>query len=420
MAQNSQQILTLDTLLKKDTMIENYSLLQFIIWSTIGCFSPFIVLFLMHRNVSATMIGFILMLNSLASLIAQPLWGMISDKIRSVKKVFFICISVSTAILMTMPFNSNLTLLTIIFPLLMLFFSPMSPLLDSWTIQGIKSQPSKSYGSVRLWGSIGYSIVVVILGKLINNLSINSIFVSFGIMSVITVVLCYNFEDPKSLTMGDDQKKPLTFKELKVGRLFKNYYYVTFLVLSFLLFMTLSSVNSFLPELMKQVGGNDALLGLSFAVSAFSEAPVLYLSKILIKKYKPLPLILSAVLVYTLRLFIYSIAKSPFVVIFAQSLQGLSYGLFLAGSIYYIDYLAPDELKSTAQTTGNAIFFGLSGMIGNYATGRIIDIFGISLVYRIGAFMDIGVFMLFLLSLFIGKQLQSRKFRIMKYTTPLM
>jgi PPP family 3-phenylpropionic acid transporter len=374
----------------------------------------------MHKDVSNTMIGFILMLNSFASLIAQPLWGMVSDKIRSVKKVFLLCISVSTIIILTLPIYNNVGVLAVILPLLMFFFSPMSPLLDSWTIQGIKNDAGKSYGSVRLWGSVGFSIMVVFIGKLVNNISINSIFVVFGIMSCITIIICYNFSTPKSGDSGADRVKSLSFKELNIGRLFKNYYYVTFLVLSFFLFMTLSSVNSFLPKLMQQVGGNDALYGLATAVSAFSEAPVLHLSKTLIKKYKPLPLILAAVLVYTLRLFIYSAAASPMVVIIAQALQGFSYGLFLSGTIHYIDYLAPDELKATAQTTGNAVFFGLSGIIGNYATGRIIDSFGISFAYRVGAFIDIGVFILFLLSLFVGKRLHERKSPLMRYTAPLM
>lgn len=405
---------------KFNPRFKSFSVLQYIFWSAVACYNPFIVVFLMHKNLSSTMIGFILMLNSLVTLVAQPLWGMVSDKTRSIKKVFLFCFFTSTLIILSLPLYNTVGILAFIFPLITFFFSPLGPLLDSWTVQGIKKLRNKSYGSVRLWGSIGFSFMVVVIGTLVNSTSINSAFIAFGVMSCITMLFSLNFaiNNTGNEEGGSDTPKPV--KNLDIGRLFKNYYYVTFIFSACLMLMTMSSVYSFLPKLMKQVGGSEAMYGLAQAVSAFSEAPVLFLSRSLLKKFKPLPLILTSILVYALRLFIYSVAGSPMVVIFAQALQGLSYGLFLSGSVHYIDYLAPEELKATAQTTANAVYFGLSGIIGNFAAGRLIDSFGIFFVYRTGALIDIGVFLLFLLSLFIGRKLQENRSSFMRYTPPAL
>ena len=234
--------------------------------------------------------------------------------------------------------------------------------------------------------------------------SINAIFVTFSIVSAITIFICFVFVKETAKINNSTNGKIHSFKELHIKRLLKNYYYVTYLLLACIMFMTLSSVYSFLPVLMKQVGGSDELYGIAVAISAFTEVPVLFLSKWLINKYKPVSLILASILVYTLRLYIYSIAGSPLTIMIAQALQGFSYGLFLTGGVYYIDSLAPEELKSTAQTAATAIYFGLSGMVGNYMTGRFIESYGIFFVYRIGVCVDILVFTLFLLSLFLGKR----------------
>ena len=389
---------------KRYSGLINFKVLHFATWSTIASFNPFIVLFLIHRNVNTVTIGFILMINSLVSLIGQPLWGMFSDRMQTVKKVFLICISMTTLLNLILPWCSN-TMLIFMLPLSIFFFCALSPLLDSWTICAIRGEQNQSYGSFRLWGSIGFSIAVIILGKLISITSINAIFVMFSMMSVMTIFICFRFAKDTTKVINDKTGKIRSLKELHIERLFKNYYYVTYLLLACIMFMTLSSVYSFLPVLMRQVGGSDELFGVAIAVSAFSEVPVLFLSGWLIKKYKPIFLILTSILVYILRIYIYSIAGSPLTVIIAQTLQGFSYGLFLTGGVYYIDSLAPEELKSTAQTVATAIYFGLSGIVGNYMTGRLIDSFGIFFVFRVGFWVDILVFTLFLCSLYIGKRM---------------
>ena len=116
----------------------NFKFFHFTTWLTIGCFNPFIVLFLMHRNVNTVTIGFILMINSLVSLIGQPLWGMVSDRIQSVKKVFLFCILTATLLNLILPWCSSTVMLTFMLPLSIFFFCALSPLLDSWTIYSIR------------------------------------------------------------------------------------------------------------------------------------------------------------------------------------------------------------------------------------------------------------------------------------------
>lgn len=350
------------------------------------------------------------MLNSIATLVGQPLWGMISDKIRSIKKVYLLCHFFASMFIVLLPFVKSQYIIFILLPLIQFFYCSMSPLLDSWTIHSIKNS-GKSYGSFRLWGSLGFSILVLVNGKLITITFFNIIFLVYVIISVITLVMCATlFEYNKDEDNG--AVRTLTLKELNIGRLLKNYHYTAFVILSCITFMTMTSVYSFLATLIKQFGGDDNLYGIANAVSAFSEVPILLVSSMLVRKFKPQYLISVGMLVYSVRLFLYSIATGPEITILSQSLNGLSYGMFLAGSIYYIDSLAPPELKATAQTVATAIYAGLSGIIGNVVAGSMISRFGILAVYRAGAIIQFCVFILFIILLFIGKKITHDRINI--------
>ncbi len=342
------------------------------------------------------------MINSIATLVGQPLWGMLSDKIRSIKKVFLFTIIIASLLIGILPFLENKYLVFLVLPLIQFFFCCLSPLLDSWTIQGIKNS-GKSYGSFRLWGSIGFSLLVVINGKLISISFFNIIFIVYGIMTFATLILCTVFFK-YNMSEGEVTAKKLTLKEMNVGRLLKNVKYTVFVVLSCITFINMTSVYSFLATLIRQVGGDDNLYGIANAVSAISEVPILLISSMLVRKFKPQLLIFAGMFVYAIRLFIYSVAAGPELIILSQALNGLSYGLFLSGSIYYIDFLAPTELKATAQTVATGVYYGLSGVIGNVLSGSMITVFGIFSVYRVGAVIQLCVSALFILSLLLGRK----------------
>lgn len=79
------------------------STLQFVFWATMAAYFPFTVVFLQAKGLSNTAIGAILSLNSFISIFAQPLGGILSDRYRSVKKVFLLCMIISALIMLSLP-----------------------------------------------------------------------------------------------------------------------------------------------------------------------------------------------------------------------------------------------------------------------------------------------------------------------------
>ena len=380
-----------------------FTALEFMFWATFAA-TPFTVVFLREHGLKTTTIGLILSINSIIGIFAQPIWGLISDKLKSIKKVFMFCFAMCSITYFFLPFMHATILLGILLSLDTFFRSSVVALMDTWVVSSIayEEKVKISYGSLRLWGSIGFAIMVLLYGRIIDHSSINIIFPIYFVIAVITLVICLFIENSSaSLHMN--------YKELKPKRLFKNYYYVVFVVFIFLLSIPNSPSGTFLPNLFDQVGGTKEQYGLMHSLKAFMEIPIFLFGKTLLDKFGHKKLIVLAALLYTLQQILFANATSPFQVIFAQVIQGPAYSLFLLGMLYYIFELAPEGLKATAQTMASALGMSLSSIVGNYGGGIFIDHFGLKPMFRLGAISDSITIALFIFSFIIGKTLLKKK-----------
>ncbi len=87
---------------------------------------------------------------------------------------------------------------------------------------------------------------------------------------------------------------------------------------------------------------------------------------------------------------LYAIIDRPWQVVAIATLYGPSYALFTIGVLYYLDEIAPAEMRTTYQTITYAIYFGLSGIAGNSVGGWMIGNYGFQNLYLTGA-MIVGI-----------------------------
>lgn len=381
--------------------LRRFAILAFIFWVTFSAYYPFQVVYLYSKGFDNTAIGALISMNSLIVVVAQPTWGMICDKIGSIKKVFIFCLIAATLLLVTLPLHTSTFSIILAFAALTFFECPLPPLLDSWLIRGVKEIGSSTFGHVRLWGSIGFTLMAYVNGKLIDSLGLVVMFVSFFVFVVFTIFACISIRPTSSLpaSVTEEAKK----KKLSVGTLLKNPNYVLFLFLATLLIIPHRSSYIFLPKLIDSLGANNGYLGLASSVVALSEIPIFIFSGYLLGRFKPVYLILLSTIFFTLRQFLFSLATLPIHVVLIQLLHGPSFALFFTGSLYYIDSLTPRELKSTAQTLGSAMFVGVSGIIGSYGGGWLIDHYGLTIIYEAGTFICLGVSVIFILAFLSGR-----------------
>ncbi len=283
-----------------------FSFLVLLFWGTFAAYYPFGVVILQEKGFSNTVIGTIMAINSMIVVFAQPFWGMISDRMRSVKKIFIINLLIAIVLIQPVPYIASAVFAGLVLALVTFFESPLAPLLDSWVIQGIKDEGNVSYGNIRVWGAVGFAINVYICGKMIDKFSTTNVLFPFLFaMGCLAAFACTRIKIDRPAAAENAGR-------LNLKKLFNNRQYIYFLIFAIILTIPHRSAFTFLPNLMKSVGGTDGDLGLIYTIMAISEIPTFLYSRVLIKKYKPVNMILFSSIFYILRQVLYLMHPARF------------------------------------------------------------------------------------------------------------
>jgi oligosaccharide:H+ symporter len=380
--------------------------LQFIIveaffWCALSV-TMFNVVYLNELKVSSTIIGMILGSNALISIFAQPIWGWISDKIGSSKKVLMLCICVSSLCYLLLFFIGSVSFIAAILMVDTFFRCAAGTLLDIWIVSKVSRENKIGYGSIRLWGSIGFAVMMVVYGRIVNTNTVRIIYPLYTLFMLLTLFFCARM-DGNNLPASPAGSSPF-----KAGSLFKNYSYTAFVLFIFLLNIPTGPFSSFLPKLIESVGGTKAQFGLMQSVKALAEVPFFLFGKRLLDRYGPVKLMVFSTVVSLVQAVAYATSKSVLQVSLALLLSGPSYSLFAIGMLHYVYCLAPDGMKTVAQMLAGTVSMSISSMIGNPAGGMLIDRLQLRNLYWVGALFIAISLLLFTLSIVFRKRYENK------------
>lgn len=379
------------------------SFMMFTFWAAFGI-SPFIVVFLREQRLDSVLIGTILSINSFIGIFGHSVWGKVSDKLKSIKKVFIFCLTISTITYGILLTARTALAIGAILAVDTFFRSGVASLLDIWVVGSTSGDDRVSYGSLRLWGSIGFALVVIFYGRISEGNSVRMLFPYYFFFVLITLIisLFINYKETPPV-------RTVNMEEPSQGNLFSNAYYIGFVIFIFMIALPNNPSGTFLPNLLEEVRGNMKQYGLMHSIKAFIEVPFFFFGKKLLEKFGSIKIVIAAALIYTLQHFLFAIAKNPLQVILAQMLSGPAYSLFLMGMLYYIQELAPEGSKASAQTIAGALGNGLGSIFGNFGGGLFIKYIGLRQLYGVGFISNSVTIILFLLSFKIIKQLKGKK-----------
>ncbi|WP_404451308.1 MFS transporter [Virgibacillus necropolis] len=359
----------------------------------------FLPLYLKHKGLNGTEIGWVLAVGPLASIFAQPFWGYMSDKYKTVKRILLICI-IGLLIGSVLFFQMNGLIAIILMGAVFYFFTtPIGALGDSLA-QRRADDLSVSFGSIRTWGSIGFATSSLIVGEILSSIGIQYMiwpYVFFGIVALLVVF---------RLTDVNVESEPIQLKD--VSQIITNKPFVIFLAI--IMFITIShrANDSYIGLYIAQLGGSEGLIGLAWFVGVASEALVFALAAKWFRKYHTLIFIIFAGVLYSIRWFIFAMIEDPIYIVALQFLHGITFGVFYLSAFQYITRLIPKLLQSTGHLVFFAVFFGVSGIVGSLVGGSLIDSYGGDLLYAVmGCFAMTGTILLTLYHLLpYGKALK--------------
>ncbi|MFZ3579643.1 MFS transporter [Virgibacillus sp. DJP39] len=359
----------------------------------------FLPLYLLHKGLDGSEIGWVLAVGPLASIFAQPFWGYMSDKYKTVKRMLLLCV-IGLLISSVLFFQMNGLIAIILMGAVFYFFtSPIGALGDSLA-QRRSDQLNVSFGSIRMWGSIGFATSSLIVGEILSSVGIQYMIWPYLFFGVAALLVVFQLTDVKV------ESDPVKLKDVR--QIFSNKPFLIFLAIIMFISISHRSNDTYIGLYISQLGGSESLIGLAWFFGVASEAAVFAFAGTWFKKYHSLVFIIFAGVIYSIRWFMYAAVEDPILIVALQFLHGITFGVFYLAAFQYITRLIPKLLQSTGHLVFFAVFFGVSGIIGSLIGGALIDSFGGDTLYLVlGIFSSTGTILLTLYHLLpYGKELK--------------
>ncbi|WP_066172718.1 MFS transporter [Bacillus marinisedimentorum] len=334
----------------------------------------FLPLYFRDKGLSVSEIGTVLSVGPFAALLVQPMSGYLSDKYKTVKVILLICligVLISSTILFKMESFFPVLIMIAVF---YMFMGPIGPLADSLSHRAA-SLSGVPFGSIRMWGSIGFAVTSLAGGLVLEKIGIENLMYPYFILAsgaLLTVLLV------RDVTVSS---VPVTFYE--ASRLLKKPELSIFLLLIVFITVAHRTNDSFMGLYIESLGGTEMLIGWAWFIAVAAEALVFATSGLWFRKYHELTFLTVAGLFYSVRFALMSFVVNPVMILFLQPLHGVTFGLFYMASFQYVTKILPRHLLGTGHLLLIAVFFNVSGIISAMFGGMIFERAGADTLYQI-------------------------------------
>jgi PPP family 3-phenylpropionic acid transporter len=368
------------------------TLFWFIYFGSLGIFFPYFSLYLRENaGLSGTELGVILAIPPLVGMIAQPIWGQIADRTGARGRILAL-LTLGTALgYLGLGFVQGFWPIVAAMIVLALLGTAVFPILTSVSFGILRGAGPHAFGHVRVWGTIGFFVLVVGFPMLLNarhvsvglataaaTVSQPGLELMFPVMAGLGLVAaCVAMLLPKKGAVA-----------LRAARgdwreLLRNRAFVRFLLFALMAHFLMHGPMWLFPLFVRSRGGDmDTIRGM-WILMLIVEIPLVIATGSGLKRIGARGLLAVGVLVGGLRWLLCALLANPHLLFAVQALHGVTVVGLMLGSPLYLDAVAPEKLRSTAQGVFSMVSAGIAGIVSNIAAGWLVDRGGIDLLYLI-------------------------------------
>jgi MFS transporter, PPP family, 3-phenylpropionic acid transporter len=394
----------------------------FVTGFTGGVLIPYLSILFEHDGFSSTEIGIIMAMGTVFSVLVQPGWGYIVDRFHVTR----IALALSSLVpgIAAIVFQIHWLWVVVLANLLFNVFStPQAPIADSYAINLVR-KTNQSYGSIRLFASLGWAIAAYFAGYYIAWLPVTSLWIPYLLLSLLGALVAMTFgvgsldiepdspnqtnstnlansanlsdiseqanlANPANLsrpaiqarTGSPESTTGAVHPEQGIGALLRSPTFLLFLAGGFLASQTLTAFNTYFALTFQSMGGSVKLTGVAFFLASATNVPAMLLSTRVIRFVGRENVLVLASVAYVLRWGVQAWIHIPLVAILIQILHGVSFGFYYIAAVDFVSTSASREMQATAQTIFGVVCSGLAGIVGNLLNGYLLGIGGPDLMY---------------------------------------
>lgn len=364
-----------------------YCVFQAFFWMSFCTVVGYASLFLQRRGYTSTETGTIMALGLVLSFLLQPTLASVADRSRRINLMGLISafagvMIVGMAVSWLVPGRSAAVCISYglyfcCVYLMLPFANAFAGFLASW---GLKI----NFGIARGVGSLSYALLSLALGALIEKFGPN-VLPAGGIVFTLAMVLMMALfsrqysSAPAVRESAEREKSRGLFAFLRSSPRF-----ALTLVGIALTYFCHTVFTNFLVNIVENVGGGSAEMGVCSFIAAVVELPPMFLFMRLLKRVRCSALLKLSCLMFSVKMLVCFLAPNVAVLYAAQAIQMLAFGLYIPASVQYVnEVVAPaDRVKGQALVTSTTT---LSAIAASFLSGIMLDRLGVSATMLVAA-----------------------------------
>lgn len=322
-------------------------------FALLGSTAPFLALYFHHLGFSSARIGELVAIPMLMRCVAPNLWGWLGD--RSGRRLLIVRLGALATLLSfsLIFFAKSYAWLALVMALHAFFWHAVLPQFEVITLAHLQGQTAR-YSQVRLWGSIGFILTVVGLGRLFDGLSLDVY--PLALVIIMAGIVLASLWVPNAQPPGQNERSQGGFlRQLSSPGVAAFYVCVALMQLSHGPYYT------FLTLHLEHLGYSRGVIGMLWALGVVAEVLMfLGMSWILARVSLRRVLMASFVLAALRWLLLGNFAEHLAVLLFAQVLHAATFGSFHAAAIAFVQR----SFGARQQGQGQALYAALAGTGG--------------------------------------------------------
>ena len=349
----------------------------FFYFAFVGAMTPYWGLYLKSLAFNALQIGVLMSLLQVMRIFAPNIWGHIADRTGKRTTIVQIAAVGSVLAFVGVFFGSSFWWLFVVMAALGFFWSASLPLVEAMTLSHLGNR-IEGYGRIRLWGSIGFIVMVVGLGYALDYLSIT--WLPWAVLLVMLGIAAFARVIPESIILSYHTD------HISVWEIVRKPEVASLLIACLLMAVTHGPYYIFYSIYLVDHGYDKSTVGWLWALGVLCEIGIFLI----------IPRIFARVTLRRLILISFALAVVRFLVIAwgvesawlmwgAQVLHAFTFGTYHAAAMGLIHQHFQGRHQARGQALYTSISYGIGGALGGLASGWSWDSMGSTWTFTLAA-----------------------------------
>lgn len=345
----------------------------FAFFAWVGVTTAYFPPYLAERGLNAAQIAWVLALPPLARILAPAAWGWIADRTRAQRAIVVLSSATGAACFAFLPEVQGFAAIAWLIGISAVFTAAALPLVEAITMSALAGQSGR-YGPIRLWGSVGFIIVVLAGGAWLDTGLIGTLPIAVVACAVACAAIGWTLPDARLHAPVETARAPITGSAM------------TLMASAFFVAISHGTLYTFLTLHLQHLGYSGTLIGFLWTLGVLAEIGVFFYLPQLFRRYALSTILMASAGIGVLRfLLIGWTADWLALLVVAQIMHAATFGSFHAAAVAAVHRIFPPEAAARGQTLFSSLGYGAGGAAGALLAGWAWDLAGPGFAFTVSS-----------------------------------